>query len=200
MSDESIPPSSQSESESDLEPEQLVEKYLTLQARLYEISPNTTKKKVNTQTRQSTGVDMMNKPSTNNAIRRINTKLNQIRSDVLFDEDEADRRWVDVRNDLAERTAERRRLGVSDTHEDKRQSSTRSLVDEPTIPDPVGETDDADDMLGGLFAGLPESMSGSNNLSATDASGKTVEIRDFGRWTGMSPRRIFEETIRSRSA
>lgn len=198
-------PSSWSGSDSDLEPEQLVEKYLTLQARLYEINPkavdgSTHSRKVG-KNRLPASIDNLDS-DTKPAVKRLTGKLDKIRADVLFDEDEANRRWTEMQVKLAREHAERTKLGVHGNQGSERQTVVKASSDFVEHLETSEPTDETEDMLGELFANLPESTTnastGVSDLSTTDSNGHTVEIRDFGKWTGMSPRRVLEETIRSR--
>ena len=180
----------------------MVEKYLELQTRLYELNPSPPKRnqrgKVNTsitlEDRQKASV-----PGRDRKILRLTSRLNQITSDVLFDEAEAKQRWQNVQIDLFNEAAERKRMGIVDGSKLSLRGSVRPLPSESNEMPHNAESDDTDDMMDGLFDGLPDiDATDAGKLSAKESSGKTVEIRDFGKWTGLSPRRVFEEAIRSR--
>ena len=134
---------------------------------------------------------------TDDRIRRLKSKLNKIRSDILFDEDEADRRWADIHFDLAKDTAARKKFEISNGSEPESVMSC-------TADTSVTAKQDSDDsgLLGELFFGLPdvttELATGVSSLTVTDTGSEAIEIRDFGKWTGISPRRVFEEACRAR--
>ena len=194
--------SSESESESDLEPEKLVEKYLGLKKRLYEISPelfDTNKKK------QGTAKSGTSNPSTgrnhglDQRIARLTAKLNKIKADILFDEGEAEHRWAESRVNLAKELAERKRLGFRDEIIPKKQAA---VADGPN-PIKGPEQDDGDpDMLGSLFTNLSNCEADEVRDVESNAPEETAKsimnVRDFGKWTGVHPRRILEEGCKSK--
>ena len=199
--DEDSTLSSASDSDSDAEPEHLVRKYLELQSRLHDISPDLTENNARRQRRSKSKhlvVDGDMESSKKRRIERIQAKIHKIRSDLLFDEDEANGRWADIRIDLAQAAAERKKLGIRNDTEKKvtppAQSNNHSENSQ--------EEDDTDGMLSGFFSSLPETVTdpvtGSSILSTSIQDGENVEIRDFGKWTGMSPRRALEEACKAR--
>lgn len=199
--DESILPSSQSESESDLEPDELIEKYLSLQRRLFEIDPESFEP---IRPKQKSGKERTNfiKNKPNTAIMRLTRKLNKIKSDVLFDEDVAKHRWAEIHADLAREASDRRRLDIRNADGSEQPKTPQTLTADASKTASPGNEEDSNCMLGELFSGLPDSTTdpatGASGLSSTEPGGSTVKIKDYGRWTGMSPRRIFEEACKSR--
>lgn len=125
----------------------------------------------------------------NRTIDRLIVKLNKIKADILFDASEASRRWADCQVDLAREAADRRRLGIRDG------------ID-PNQAEALDNDEDNADMLEGLFDSLPASTNGLGvRAEGTGSEGlgkELVNIRDFGKWTGLSPRRILEEACKSR--
>ena len=192
-----------SDSDSDAEPEQLVTKYLGLQSRLHEISPELTEVDVRRQ-RRAKSKQLVVKgnldPSTTRTIERLTAKINQIRSDLLFDADEADSRWAEVRIDLAQEAAERKRLGIRNDGE--QQKFVPSILSSSKLEESSNDDDDTDGMLGGFFASLPDTATdpstGLSIMSTLSQEGTEIEIRNFGKWTGMSPRRVLEEACKAR--
>lgn len=133
-------------------------------------------------------------------IARLTARLNKVKSDILFDEDEANRRWADIHFDLAKETAERKRLDIRNDQEQAHHIDFSTRKTNGT--NGVEQHEDGGEMLGELFFGLPDTTTnlatGMSKMTTTDTEGSTVEIRDFGKWTGMSPRRVFEEACRAR--
>jgi ATP-dependent RNA helicase DHX29 len=203
--DEASSVSSQSESDNDFEPEQQVAKYLALKSRLYEINPelaelNPRKQKRNAAKTCTMKVDQGH--DTDRRIGRLTAKLNKIKSDILFDEDEANQKWADIHFDLAKETAERRRLDIR--NEAEQVKPTASSSGQSNEVNAAEQNEDSGQMLGELFFGLPDTTTDLatpvSNMNTTDTGGTTVEIREFEKWTGMSPRRVFEEACRARWA
>jgi ATP-dependent RNA helicase DHX29 len=196
---------SQSETESDLEPDELLGQYLSVQRRLFEINPESFDfcwKGQRHGKNKAAAVNGELKLNTDPVIARLTAKLKKIKSDVLFDEDEAKRRWAEIQIDLAKDASDRKRLGIRDIN-DLKQPKDRIILNfnanDSGSPD---DGEDAADMLGELFSTLPDTTTdpatGLSGMSTLELGGSTVKIRDFGKSTGMSPRRIFEEACKSR--
>lgn len=197
-------PSSQTESDSDLEPEELIEKYLGLQRRLYEISPALFETGHKSQKAGKNPKNTRRNPGAKEdpVITRLAAKLNRIQADILFDEDEATRQWAEIHIDLVREAADRNRLGLRHSDGvDQPKSPTRSALNAGDRKAPESG-EGVDEMLGGLFASPPESSTdpsaGVSGAVTLESVGDTVKKRDFGKWTGLSPRRVFEEACKSR--
>ena len=201
--DANSPLFSQSDSDSDLEPETLIQKYLVLQTRLHALVPppvTSSKRATTDRSLDPQNFDDGTKSRMSRSISRLTSRLNRIRADVLFDIDEADLQWRMLQIDVARESAERRKLGVSDEVKVSQQNAGVSLRDNDNRCADETESDDTDEMLGEFFTSLPSTdVTDTGKLSTIDSSGKTIEVRDFGRWTGMNPRRVLEEAVRSRS-
>lgn len=201
--DEDSPLSSASDSDSDAEPEHLLTKYLELQSRLHEISPELTDIDARRQRRGKGkhpiivgNLDSASKRRT----ERLAAKIQKIKSDLLFDEDKANSRWAEIRIDLAQEAAERKRLGIRDDGE--QQKVVPTARSNANLEESNDGDDDGDGMLGGFFASLPDTTTdpatGLSIMSTASKEGSNVEIRDFGKWTGMNPRRVLEEACKAR--
>ena len=199
--DEDSSLSSASESDSDAEPEHLVTRYLELQSRLHEINPELTNVDARRQRRGKgkhaivTGnLDSTSKRRT----EHLTAKIQKIKSDLLFDEDKANSRWANIRIDLAQETAERKKLGIRSDGE-KVMSTVQSNAN---ITESHDGDDDVDGMLGAFFTSLPDATTdpatGLSIMSTKSQEGTNVEIRDFGKWTGLTPRRVLEEACKAR--
>ena len=134
----------------------------------------------------------------NRTINRLTARLEKIQKDILFDENEAERRWAESQIALSKESAERRRLGIrEETSIDQRTSP----IDGP-LRDDESKDQDNDDMLGNLFVDHSvsngEASKGAHIIDADGTGGEVVAIRDFGKWTGMNPRRVFEEACKAR--
>lgn len=180
----------------------MIEKYLDLQRRLYEIDPQSFEpkaRKQNTSERGLSSTKASNNRNINRSINRLTAKLNKIQRDILFDESEAKRKWAVSQVALSREAAERRRLGIRDNRDLEKRITT---TDAP-IRAEVQKDDDGDaDMLGGLFTAITDLTSDISTESGTIGSDGTAEavvkVRDFGKWTGVSPRKVFEEACRTR--
>ena len=195
-SDEDEASTSQGETDSDLEPEQLVEKYLGLQKRLFEIDPEycNHKTKGSKESKKTIHVPAPNHDRRmTQTIARLTAKLDKIKADILFDEGEAERRWEESRIDLAKEVAERRRLGTRDVAVSSRQTPSAGRLN-PV--DALKDDEVAPEMLAGLFT--DQSVSTNDPDAVGSGGGEVVHVRDFGKWSGLSPRRILEEACKSR--
>ena len=195
--------SSASESDSDAEPEHLGTRYLEVQSRVHEISPDLTQMDARRQRRgkgkHSVVTDHLDSTS-KRRIERLTAKIQKIKSDLLFDEDKANSKWANIRIDLAQETAERKKLGIrSDGQQNKIMPTVQSKA---TLAESHDGNDDVDGMLGAFFTGLPDAIAdpatGLSIMSTKSQEGTNVEIRDFGKWTGLSPRRVLEEACKAR--
>ena len=195
--------SSASDSDSDAEPEHSVTKYLQLLSRLHELNPELTDIGARRQRRAKGKQPVINgsvKSAGNRRIEHLSAKIDKIKSDLLFDEDKANSRWAEIRIDLVQEAAERKRLGIKNDGEQQRVTPTARRSD--NLAEPIDDDEDTNSMLGGFFSSLPDTATdpatGLSIMSATTQEGGIVEIRDFGKWTGMSPRRVLEEACKAR--
>ena len=195
--------SSASEADSDAEPEHLVTRYLELQSRLHEISPELTEINARRQRRGKGKHPIVSDnldPTSKRRTERLTAKIQKIKSDLLFDEDKANSRWANIRIDLARETAERKKLGIrNDGEQNKIVSAVQSNAH---LAESHDGDDDMDGMLGEFFTNLPDATTdpatGLSIMSTKSQEGTDVEIRDFGKWTGLSPRRVLEEACKAR--
>ena len=201
--DEDSSLSSASDSDIDEEPENLTKRYLELQSRLHEISPGLTKIDVRRQRRGKHKHPLINgslDSVSRRKIERLTAKIQKIKSDLLFDEENANSRWAEIRTDLAQEAAERKRLGIRNDGE--QQKVSLDLRSNANIAESSDGDDDKDSILGEFFTSLPDMATdpatGLSVMSTASQDGSNVEIRDFGKWTGISPRRVLEEACKAR--
>lgn len=199
-----------SDLESDLEPDELMSVYLKSKARLYELDPSA-EPKGPAKKKQAKKSAPPSKP-VGTGQRKLQQKLEKIESDVLFDQREADAQWAEQRVDLIRETAERRKFRLQDENKLPKQSEKNSSPTENGASGNItseaermsqellkeAEDMNDDDILGGMFNALPgESDPPSSNGTDVVAT-ESVTIRDFGRMTGMHPKRVLEEACRAR--
>jgi len=145
---------------------------------------------------------------------KLQRKLRQIESDVLFDKREAEAQWIAKRNQLVQEGASRKKLqlhlperSAKDQNKSNGGSVGMTAADEvmkeaANIADLTVASDsdsDNDSLLGGMFAAMPDEFGG--RQTSTGESTETtanITIRNFGKSTGMSPRRVLEEACRAR--
>lgn len=202
------------EYDSDIEPENLMPVYLDTMAKLFHLQ-QPTKNGINGS--QSNGTLKNNAAEQSPEIARLHRKLKKIEGDILFDQYLADQQWTKDKIAL-EKAAAIKRSEVSGKTERVRhpaESSDESSEDESE--DEISKAakqmaadileDDGSDLEGGiadLFASLPQEevdpLTGKSSQVVNNKDGTKVKIRDFGKTTGVAPRRVLEEACRARCA
>ncbi|KAK5169076.1 uncharacterized protein LTR77_006385 [Saxophila tyrrhenica] len=200
-----------SDIDSDLEPDELLSVYLRTKAKLYEVDPSID----DTKYKKKKG-SRPNGPNTSGAnaakgTRKIRQKLETIERDTLFDRREAEAQWADKRVELAKEAADRRKWqldqepmkkpsAAQNQNQDESMDVTRQAEREAEGLMDDGNESDNDALLGGMFDSLPGVAQPAGSEDVGGDSPQSVTIRDFGRLTGMAPRRIFEEACRARDS
>jgi ATP-dependent RNA helicase DHX29 len=173
-----------SDLDSDLEPNQLVPTYLKIKGKLFEIDPESVDVKPKKTPKGGKGRN--SKPLLtvqSPAVRKLRSQLQQLESDALFDVETAEAQWPAQRNILAQNKAAQRRDQLTVTDSDVPEAS------------PALDEDDAD-LLGDMFSAIPEGVVPSNNVN--EKAPDNIILRDFGKQSGLVPRKLLEEVIRSR--
>lgn len=207
-----------SDIESDLEPDELLSVYLRTKARLFDIDPeaeggaSSKKKQGRGQKGQSAA-----KPVVGRGQKKLQDRVQRIESDVLFDKREGEAQWAEKKIGLTREHAERRKWQLQKEEESKSQETTPSDSNKPDEVQSGDINDEAerlgqellkeaeamgdDDMLGGMFGALNgEDTAPSGDSSAGVIPSQNVLVRDFGRMTGMSPKRVLEEACKARDS
>ena len=190
------PSSSETEDErddDDLNPHELFDRYISLKTRMFKILPDRNNGQ-SSASRKRSAKDVTVPPPVNPQYSKLMKRVKAIESDILFDMDGAHDAWLKKRVELLQESTERKKLGLVEKprHASPQDSSTKEVSPgESTL-----------DQLGDFFSSLPEeSVDESGSSAITDtANGKPIVIRDFGKWTGVNPRRVFEETCRARDS
>lgn len=183
-----------SDLDSDIEPEQMIERYLKLRTRLYHLAPT------DLLPRERSGERRLRKSRTlpqstsrGRKVADIQSSINQVTSDILFDNTRADMLWQSEEIVLRRESAERSRL----TQQSPPRNPHVKTFD--TVEKDQAESED-DIMVGDLFSALPamsdERAGGIEDTANVQES--AVQILDFGKWTGIQPRRVFEEACKAR--
>lgn len=200
-----------SDIDSDLEPDELLSVHLQMKTRLYGLDPfgdNGHSKQAGRRVNGNNG-DHTGKHQSAGA-RKLRQNLRKIESDLLFDQHAADEAWAAKKIELIREAADREKLQIS-----KEVSPTRKKSDlhgsngrpddvvesaEKLGRDLIHETDEleGDDMLSGMFNALPGVSEEPTIGSNAEVASHNVTVRDFGKLTGIAPRRVLEETCRSR--
>lgn len=200
------------EYESDIEPEDLLPVYLRTKAEIFHLLPATVK---SSSVGRRSARDKHVKSSdadTSPVITKLQRKLKRIEGDILFDQYVADQRWEQERIILEREAAAKRIARPTVAAEDKQgnvaQSDDDSAEDEISrqaaemAAEILEEGSDDDAAIADLFASLPitevDAVTGKSCTVMKGADGIKVSIRDFGKTTGMSPKRVLEEACRAR--
>jgi ATP-dependent RNA helicase DHX29 len=199
-----------SDLDSDMEPDQLVPKYLDIKTRLFEISPEAVepKHRRNKSKRQATST----LPESSSSVRKLQAQLRHIEADALFDQYDADTKWMTKRNQLAQDRITSKKLGLEETHAPvnttywephQSQGADKETATSSTSLDaaPKDEEDDPTElsMFSEMFSPVPDDDSAiSAPEVGQDSTSQTIKLRDFGKQSGLTPRRVLEETVRAR--
>lgn len=190
-----------SDLDSDLEPDELVSKYLSTKARIVELEPESINPGARgSSKKKQTPVQLVAKSP---AVIKLEQKLKRIENDVLFDQYEADSQWLLRRNQIAQENAQRRRLQLPQPPTPAMSSRTSSAPASSPESESTSETSDDesedDNAFGDLFASSAEVSVEAPVTTKVTESETNVQIRDFGQFKGISPRRVLEEACRARS-
>lgn len=142
----------------------------------------------------------------------LQAKLRKIENDVLFDRNLAEYEWK------PKKAAVEKDLAAIRTANKQDQPSTASEPVEHSKPEETSVNSDAERMaaellaemeddemaLGDLFDSLPQTevdpATGESQTVVTTSDGQRLTIKDFGTWSGVSPRRVLEEACRARDS
>ncbi|RCI08563.1 hypothetical protein L249_4778 [Ophiocordyceps polyrhachis-furcata BCC 54312] len=191
----------------DIEPEDLVPEYVATMSQLLLLSRGRVPD--NTEQHQDQADD-----DSSLETAKLEAKLRKIEGDILFDKDVAEQLWKAERVVLEKQLAATRRHNQNAAREKPKTSPPAADV-KPLEDDNVAaeaermaaeiladNADDGFDGVVGLFESLPQNevdaQTGKTQTVINSSGGTRVEIRDFGDWSGIQPRRILEEACRSR--
>jgi ATP-dependent RNA helicase DHX29 len=196
----------------DIEPDELLPAYLDAKEKLFALqrpSQDTARLKAPKQSAKGAAND-------NPEEAMLIAKLDKIEKDVLFDKYIAEQQWRAKKIVLEKDYAQARKQKMEQEEQEKQAAEpTETAADEQDevskeadriaaeILAENGESDD-DDALADLFASLPtnevDPTTGKTNTVINGKDGSKVIIRDFGKWTGVSPSRALEEACRARDS
>ncbi|KAF1940727.1 P-loop containing nucleoside triphosphate hydrolase protein [Clathrospora elynae] len=195
-----------SDLDSDIELDALVSTYLKIKGKLYEIDPQLAEPNPRKPAKGAKSKKAVPAPKQSPAVRKLLSQLQQITSDALFDGYEAEAQWPTRRNEIAQTQAARRQQGgTRSTDPEKKEDEDDA---EPVALAKAGRAlsvtshsvngdDDDVDLLGGMFSAVP-GQSATADIVSEDANAENVALRDFGKVSGVSPRKVLEEAVRSR--
>ncbi|KAJ9612187.1 hypothetical protein H2200_003784 [Cladophialophora chaetospira] len=178
---------SSSDSDEEDDPAKMTERYIQLQRQLwYAQNPEVS---IGAETTAPKG----------RRLDRLTRKLQQIRRDPLFEEREADFIWSTNLLELQEIIQQGLRTAATSRRRGKENSGQK-------IPEGDGDVhkfshevphgdEEAEVLFGDMFGQSEDALSSDQNQSISEGS---VKLLDFGKWSGLSPRRLLEELCRGR--
>lgn len=191
----SIPDTSPDDSDSSIDPDSLVPEFLELQSRLYQLRPDYFDQPKKSKKANSGKADAQ---ESDPQVMKIKRKLSKIENDVLFDRVEAEDQWKEKLNELRKEQAfvrqkERQVDAPSAVPSEKQEEAEKQETEAEEILPAVD--DENADLFGDMFSA--EASAAEPTLQDETAPSIT-QIRDFGKHTGLSPRRVLEETCKAR--
>jgi ATP-dependent RNA helicase DHX29 len=198
--------------DSEIDPDDLLPVYLECKTKLFHLQASQSRKNA---PRTTARMDpSKSKTSTDPESAKLLGKVKKIEDDVLFDQYVANQQWEAKRIQLERESAAHRNVAADTVQEnsDSQSQDSLKLVDSDDevsreaakIGAAMLEENESDDegALADLFASLPvnevDPVTGKTSTVVKGSNGVKVTIRDFGKWTGVTPTRVLEEACRAR--
>lgn len=194
----------------DIEPDELLPAYLEAKERLFALqrpSQNTARLRAPKQSARGGGE--------NPEEAMLLAKIEKIEKDVLFDKYIAEGQWRTRKIVLEKEYAQARKQKLEEEREKEASEPSEPIEDDQDeiskeadriAAEVLAQDNESDDdaALADLFASLPtnevDPTTGKTNTVINGKDGIKVIIRDFGKWTGVSPLRVLEEACRARDS
>lgn len=184
----------------DIDPDQLLPVYLEAKTRLFAIQrprQDTAKRK---------GAKDKSDSQTDPEEALLLAKIDRVERDVLFDKHVAEEQWrkkkIALEKEYAAAKAEQQKKESPKEESAPDDSNDVNAEAERIAAEILAEEPD-DQGLSDLFAALPvnevDPVTGKGSTVVNGPDGLKVTIRDFGKWTGVTPMRALEEACRARS-
>ena len=195
----SVSSTSASGDDVDEDPGLLIDNYLSLQSRLYSLNSDVAdaehQRTAYAKAKLGRGLESKVQNLDSESLKLLR-KIKSIKADILFDLGEANERWAVIRNTLAREVAERRQLQLKESPKII-EAAMDTIMQEssPSIPNqkPTNEPEDGF-MIADLFSSLPDN----GTVTPRESDGEQTIVRTFNQWSGISPRRVFEEACKAR--
>lgn len=200
-----------SDLDSDLEPDEMLSKYLDTKLRLFERSPDLATDGARSngrKMRQNGEADRGHVSSQGDA--KLQQRLRTLEADILFDKQTADVMWAEKRTSILRDDNERKRLQIDQKTDKQEPLAATAKRDDTTSTGIMDEAaklgkelldqsaaDEEDGLLGGMFDSLPDAPD-SQTVNGIAPDSTQVAVRAFGKLTGLTARRVFEDACRSR--
>ncbi|KAK5407781.1 hypothetical protein LTR06_007524 [Exophiala xenobiotica] len=184
------PDDSAFESDEDDDPTKLTGKYVRIKQLLWELgNPDPSVEPPRLSRKQKRTVN-------------LGERLQKLRRDPLFDEYEAESAWNETMIELDATHQHRLRIEATRRRNQKKgevPKPTREETEDTKIASDGGKPadHDGDELLGGMFEHADDAVS---SEEGTQSQGANVKVVDFGKWTGVSPRKLLEDTCKGYDA
>ena len=183
------------DSDSSVDPDTMVPEWLELQTKLYTLQPELFDRPGKGKKGRGNG----DSPSNDSEVLKIQRKIARIERDVLFERQEAEYIWKEKLDELRKDAAFLRQTTAPKKANQPSQVSSPTLDGpEYTIPS-LEEMDDGAGLLGDMFKDELDGSGSVLNLPPPVVETK-VTLRDFGKFSGLTPRRVLEETCKARDS
>lgn len=212
--------------DSDIEPDDLIPAYLDTKAKLFAIQrpQQDALKKGHKPGPQARSSEPAADATHDLKAAKLLAKLDRVEKDPLFDAGLARMQWepkrIALERDYADEKKLKAELEAAKVTGNKEQQngqahSSRDEDDDEDDDDEItreakrmtaeilAQNEDDDQGLADMFADLPTNdvdADGKTTTVLNNSDGTKVTIRDFGRWSGISPTRVLEEACRSRDS
>ena len=205
----SIPNASPYDSDSSIDPENFVSEYVELQTKLYSLKSDLFNRPKKGGKKPGHGGNQ-EEPLEDPQVPKIQRKISAIENDVLFDRQEAEFLWRgkldELRKDslLFQQLAPPEKTPPPAEETDKQgeaevATGTDAQDQNNGLPTDVLEDENAD-ILGNMFETETPILDAVKEAGLIDNTNSEITVRDFGKWTGLSPRRVLEEACKARYA
>ncbi|KAI1642790.1 P-loop containing nucleoside triphosphate hydrolase protein [Daldinia loculata] len=207
----------------DIEPDDLIPAYLESKAKLFQLQrpKQDNKKGKSTKNHNSNSIKHSTAELSGDDLEeaKLLAKIEKIEQDVLFDKILAEHQWRADRIELEKEFAAKKKAEAEAEAEDEAKENpdishgAESDDDDDEVTKEAQriaaeilqqDDDDDDQALSDLFANLPvqetDAITGKTTTVINGTDGVRITIRDFGKWTGVSPMRALEEACRSRDS
>jgi ATP-dependent RNA helicase DHX29 len=185
----------ESSTDDDNDPERLVSRYIGMKLQLLKLEPEF---RYDESPTSGSNHEKELKPS---QVSRLRRKIETIERDILFDHGKANAQLnemlIQFRAGIPRGRAERRATKplVQDNLE---ETSSQDIAEhQETDLDPVEAGDAGGDLFGDMFTPA-ETFPAKNGQNAQNGEDGSMLLVDFGKWAGISPRRVLEDTCRAR--
>lgn len=187
------------DSDSSVDPDSMVTEWLELQTKLYSLQPDYFDRSGKGKKGRGPAAIQSEDPE----LSKLQRKIAKIERDVLFERQEAEYIWKEKLEELRKDASFVRRSADRKKENAVPKSTEEISVELPedpllTVPS-LEEMDDGDGLLGDMFRD-EEDNSGSILGLPPPTHDTNLIVRDFGKFSGLSPRRVLEENCKARDS